>query len=87
MHQNALVFFQMAQFVGLDFVLFDAGVSARRHSTGKAASGLLNFPLSKEIGALDRPGLIGGFENHSIAKIQRQDLCLFLPQRRNERRG
>lgn len=87
MHENALVLFQMAQFVGFDFVLFDTGVCARGHSAGKATSCLLNFPLSKEIGAFDRAGLVSGFEYHSVAEIQREDLCLFLPQRWNERGG
>src|ERR1700677_2491208 len=57
MYEDALVLFQMAQFVGFDFVLFDAGVCPRGHSTGKATSCLLNFPLSKEIGAFDRASL------------------------------
>ena len=87
MHQNALVLFQVAQFIGFDLVLLDAGIGARRHSTGKAASCLLNFPLSQEIRAFDRSGLIGSFENHAVAKIQGEHLRLFLPQWRNERRG
>ncbi len=87
MHENALVLFQMAQFVGLDLVLLDAGLCAPRHSPGKATGCLLNFPLSKEIGAFNSASLVCGFENHPVAKIEREDLRLFFAQRWNERCG
>ena len=81
------MFSQVAKLVGLDFVFVNRSVGARNHSARKAGSFLADFSLPKKIRAFDGSNFISRFENHPVAKIQRQHLRLFLAQRRNERRG
>ena len=58
---------------------------ARRVAMRKAPRAFDELPLAKEIRALDRALLIGGFEDHPIAQIEREHACLVAAERRDER--
>ena len=86
MNEDALVFSQIPQLVGFDFVFFNMREATRGHAAGITIRPLADFSLSEKICAFNRARLVRTFENHPIAKIQGQHLRLFLSKRRNEGR-
>ena len=59
-------------------------VIARRPAVEEAPSPFDELLLAEKIRALHRAFFIGGFEDHAIAKIEREHLRLPSAQRRNE---
>ena len=82
--QNARVLSQATQLVGFDFVLLLLGVVAGGAAVGKSPRPFDEFLLSEKVGTLDGTVLVGSFEDHPIAEIQRKHLRLFAAERRNE---
>ena len=59
----------------------------RRPTVGETPTSLDDLFLAEKIRALNRAILVGRFEDHAVAKVQREHLGLVFSQWGNERGG
>ena len=81
------MFRQAAEQVRLDLVFFLLGVVAGHLAAGVAPRLFDHAGFAEEVGAFERAFLVGGFEDESVAQIEREDAGFFATERRDERGG
>lgn len=64
---------EVAEFVWFDFVFFGFGVIDVAFAGAEAPGAFDDALFADEVGGLDGVGLVGGAEDHAVAKVEGED--------------